>query len=184
MPNFNGEFRKCKKCSKKFYSRPCEGNKRYCSAKCYGNSKKEKLIDKSGYILIHVPAGTPNSFKNSEGDYRIREHRYKMQKKLGRPLKKWELVHHINENKSDNRVSNLMLVNSKIHHRIHRGWKKIKNKWFKPCSGCKKLLEVNKDNFWMKKIGRWYGKCKICSMVDYNKWKAKTKRKQNAERVG
>lgn len=65
------------------------------------------------YKLIRVPPGTPGA--GSRGY--MMEHRYLMQQSIGRPLEKWEQVHHRNGMKSDNRLENLQIVT----HAQHRG---------------------------------------------------------------
>lgn len=61
-----------------------------------------------GYVQIRLPLDSPfASMVNSIGY--VAEHRLVMAKSLGRPLTRKEQVHHINENKSDNRIENLQL---------------------------------------------------------------------------
>ena len=57
-------------------------------------------------------------------------HRHVAEKKIGRKLKKGEVVHHKNRNKSDNRRSNLSVFRSqKQHHRTHFRSKKRSGRW-------------------------------------------------------
>jgi hypothetical protein len=68
-----------------------------------------------GYRWIYNPKH-PNANFNK---VYIAEHRLVMSKKLGRSLLSSEIVHHINGDKLDNRVENLVLVSKAQHNTIH-----------------------------------------------------------------
>lgn len=72
--------------------------------------KGGERLDKDGYVLIRMP-----SHPQAVHGY-VRKHRLVMEQKLGRPLKRHEVVHHKNKNKKDNRPSNLSLFSSNAAH--------------------------------------------------------------------
>ena len=89
------------------------------SGKKHHNWKGGKFIDRYGYILIHKPK---HPFCN-KSNY-VYEHRLVMEKHLGRYLKSTEIVHHIDRNRQNNRLSNLLLfpnqsAHIKFHHFLH-----------------------------------------------------------------
>ena len=99
---------KCKNCSDKRLSLHGKEHLRW---------KGGRAEDGHGYVLITIEK---NDFfypmVNSHGY--ILEHRYIVAKKLKRLLENWEVVHHLNGIKNDNRIENLELVNSNVEHYI------------------------------------------------------------------
>lgn len=63
-------------------------------------------------------AGYQVTYGSGLRKYRI-THRIIAEKALGRPLKKGEVVHHINLNKADNRPSNLLICTGTYHRMLH-----------------------------------------------------------------
>lgn len=68
-----------------------------------------------GYILIYRP-GSPNANKHGFA----MEHRIVAEEMIGRPLKRDEVVHHINEVKTDNRPENLLVLSRGEHILLHK----------------------------------------------------------------
>jgi len=74
-----------------------------------------KQRTKQGYLLVHLSQGDFfSSMLNGGGN--VMDHRLVMAKSLGRCLQKWEIVHHKNGIKDDNRIENLELTASNGDH--------------------------------------------------------------------
>lgn len=77
--------------------------------------KGGRSIASSGYVLIRV--GKEHHLADVRG-YAY-EHRLVAEQILGRRLRKGEIPHHINGNKTDNRPENIKVVGSSFEHRVH-----------------------------------------------------------------
>ena len=91
---------------------PMTGRKRSASPTYKGGRR----INPAGYVEVLV------GNKGRRSVYML-EHRLVMQKHLGRELLDSEVVHHINGNKTDNRIENLELMTNSQHtsHHARRG---------------------------------------------------------------
>jgi HNH endonuclease/NUMOD3 motif-containing protein len=76
--------------------------------------KGGRIKDSRGYWRIWSPT---HPFKDYYGY--VFEHRLVMEKHLGRYITREELVHHINEIKTDNRIENLRLMTREEHSKLH-----------------------------------------------------------------
>jgi len=113
-------FRGCKTCGNNFIHSPSQDRRgsihSFCSKECQLSNKKlglpnGKYISYDGYIVIS---------RTKDGKKQVKEHRYIMEQHLGRIILPKEIVHHINENKLDNRLENLQLVSRSEHNKIHK----------------------------------------------------------------
>ena len=120
-------------------------------------SYKGGCINKLGYRILW----------DKKGKKPIKEHRYVLEKHLGRKLKFNEMVHHINNNRSDNRVENLEIVSYQSHKDRH------KFNGTKICETCHKQFSKppkSSIKLWLKR--------RFCS----KKCRAVTQRKNKAGR--
>lgn len=126
---------KCDTCGKEFKRKAHwveRTEHQFCNQDCASIHKSKEISGKGngrwnggvcfrkcdGYIAIYDPN------KNAVRPYTM-QHRKIMEEFLGRRLKDEEVVHHINGDRTDNRLENLMLFkNAGEHQKYHNGLKK------------------------------------------------------------
>jgi len=91
-----------------------KGLKGYNSGKNHYNWKGGKKMATEGYLLIYKPEH-PFATKQRY----VPEHRLVVEKHLGRYLTKSEVIHHINEIRTDNKIKNLYLFAKRWQHCVY-----------------------------------------------------------------
>lgn len=94
------------------YCRKCM----YASRNSYKYEGMHEVVRKDGYVYL-----SGSFLKDYKGgcllaSNEVPKHRYVMEQHLGRPLKSSEIVHHIDGNKQNNDISNLMLLDDQAAH--------------------------------------------------------------------
>lgn len=163
----------CQKEVKRRYSRFKRNKKHknhFCSPKCsyafiqkekHPNWKGGKYVNSYGYKMIHKDFVDEKYHSMCASDGYIPEHRLVMAKKLNRPLKTEELVHHVDENRLNNKENNLEIVTKGEHSKIHYNIKQEDKQKGQAKLNKRKVIEIKKllkiGQLSQKEIGKIYG---------------------------
>ncbi len=111
---------------KKIITCSVEGCERQSHARGLCEMHYQRLYSRGTLTLIRRPKGT-GSYNNKgylcfgNGKRVVGEHVLIAEKALGKPLPKGALIHHVNENRLDNRPENLVICPNRSYHQlIHR----------------------------------------------------------------
>lgn len=89
-------------------------------------------------------------------------HRVVWENKHG-PIPEGFFIHHLDQDKLNNRIENLQMLCHLDHNRIHSGCKLISGDWYKPCRKCGKMKHIS---FYYERpdgVSSW---CKPCHRKD------------------
>jgi len=126
-----GKIIYCKVCNKEFYVRFYRLEKvKYCSRSCLAKEHLKKYVKEFGFKSTNKPKHRYKKITINGKQYY--EHRYIMEKYLGRKLEKWEHIHHKNDDSSDNRLENLEILSNADHQRKEYHYRKTISKVSSP----------------------------------------------------
>lgn len=76
----------------------------------------ERTIDENGYVRVYV--GSEHTGSGLYGGA-VREHILVMEQHIGRPMQKGEVIHHIDGDKTNNKIRNLQVMTVAQHNACH-----------------------------------------------------------------
>lgn len=107
------QFRHCLNCGSEFVVVSRHKDKKFCCTKCATDNRRNKkrtaTLGSNGYKYVW--------FANGSGQ---KEHRFIIEQIIGRKLDRDEVVHHIDGNRSNNDISNLVVMSRGEHSALHR----------------------------------------------------------------
>ena len=148
----------CRQCGEQYQPTRIRKKSVYCSAQCSGKSKsfplltpfavvKEMYVEKSlttreiakklGTTWKRVSKALKDNGVEMKGGRRAKKrscsktYRALVEKKIGRPLKTEEIVHHLDCDPTNNKIENLAVVSRQQHGKLHKQLETISAQLYK-----------------------------------------------------
>lgn len=113
----------------------------------------ERVRYLNGYRVLHIP-DHPRAMTSENWKGWMYEHIYLGEKIIGRPLTGKEVVHHLDGNRSNNRIENLLVLERSQHKKLHE--------WLDRGAPFNESEGMNRVNSVDSKVNRF---CKMCSVT-------------------
>jgi hypothetical protein len=139
VPGRNGIVLTCPTCGGPVYS-TTRAPRLYCSIECYWaylrSNAPERVLNRTGYILVFPPSDAFPGCRFTSG--RVFEHQVVWWNHYGYLYSKTTVIHHINGDKADNRIENLVCMSNKLHLDMHHDlvFEERRIARLKPCAWC------------------------------------------------
>lgn len=149
---------KCDECGKvyqKTHIQAIRGKRNYCSIECRRISEKKDIRNRPAWkggtskMLGYVFEKVHNHPKANDAGY-VKRSRLIMEEYLGRYLTDEECIHHINSDRSDDRIENLMLFpdkksHMKYHHKLSHKYPLIEGLYIQELA---EFFNVSRQSIW------------------------------------
>ena len=106
----------CSHCGKPFTAVQSRHNAEFCSLACRQVAVARRTADKRSEAARAAAVAKPTTYRKI---HRRHIHRVVAEQKIGRPLRRGEIVHHKDENRHNNSPDNLEVMTQSKHARLH-----------------------------------------------------------------
>jgi hypothetical protein len=149
------------------YTRPSNlkrGRGKYCSRHCARWSGGRKVNGPGGYVQVFSPEH-PRAIKGY-----VYEHILIAEKALGKFIEEPHEIHHFNEEKGDNKNSNLVVCGDRAYHFLIHARQRIGKRGGDPnkvkiCSDCKALIDRTNFHNNSRSYDGLNWQCKPCTLA-------------------
>lgn len=135
------------------------------------SSMRKSLRRTNGYMAVHFP-----SHPKADVNGYMSEHVLIAETILGKLLPKGAVIHHVNQNKADNRPANLVICENDQYHRLLHVRTRIVKRGGKPsmhkvCPVCDTLRQHHEFPVNRRNLYNLNWECRSCATARANAWR-------------